>query len=123
MSFVYATMFGAYGKNRLDNISDVFGKFAESIGKMMDKSNEQVEKIVGGIVDGVKKIEEDQHNSVWEELTRLEIPVDDCVDVLNFVAEKPRTNNVFKYLSDTHTHTHTQKKNVVEFVMSLLRKK
>lgn len=101
-------------KKSSDNISDGLGKLVESIDNMIKKSNEQVEKIVRGIVEGDRKREQDQHNSVWEELTRLGIPVDDCVDILNIVAEKPWTTNVFKSLADTKK---------VEFVMSLLRKR
>ncbi|PON48085.1 hypothetical protein PanWU01x14_239750, partial [Parasponia andersonii] len=90
------------------------GKLVESFDKMMEKSNEQVEKIVEVIVESARKKELDQHNFMWEELTRLEIPVEVCIDTLDIIVAKPWTVSIFNSLSD-------EKK--VEFVMSLLRKK
>ncbi|PON58347.1 hypothetical protein PanWU01x14_167390 [Parasponia andersonii] len=81
---------------------------------MMEKSNEQVEKIVEVIVESARKKEHDQHNFMWKELTRLEIPVEVCIDALDIIIVKPWTVSIFNSLSD-------EKK--VEFVISLLRKK
>ncbi|PON77187.1 hypothetical protein PanWU01x14_028060 [Parasponia andersonii] len=77
------------GKNPSNNISEGLGKLAESFNKMMEKSNEQVEKIVEVIVESARKKEHDQHNFMWEELTRLEIPVEVCIDVLDIIVGKP----------------------------------
>lgn len=99
-------------KNPYDNMSDRLGKLAKSIENMMDKSNEQMENIVEVIVDSARKKEHDQHNSMWEELTRLEISVDECIDVMDIVNERPWTVNVFKSLSDAKK---------LEFVRLLLK--
>ncbi|PON50284.1 Myb/SANT-like domain containing protein [Trema orientale] len=101
-------------KKPSDNISEGLRKLAESFDKMMEKSNEQVEKTVEVIVESARKKEHDQHNFMWEELTRLEIPVEVCIDALDIIVAKPWTISIFNSLSD-------EKK--VEFVMSLLRKK
>ncbi|PON36075.1 hypothetical protein TorRG33x02_350090 [Trema orientale] len=77
---------------------------------MMEKSNEQVEKIV----ESARKKEHDQHNFMWEELTRLEIPVEVCIDALDIIVTKSWTVSIFNSLSDVKK---------VEFVISLLRKK
>ncbi|PON33722.1 Myb/SANT-like domain containing protein [Parasponia andersonii] len=49
-------------KKPSDNISEELGKLVESFDKMMEKSNEQVEKIVEVIVESARKKEHDQHN-------------------------------------------------------------
>ncbi|PON46599.1 hypothetical protein PanWU01x14_250290 [Parasponia andersonii] len=101
-------------KKPSDNISEGLGQLAESFDKMMEKSNEQVKKIVEVIVESARKKEHDQHNFLWEELTRLEIPVEVCIDTLDIIVAKLWPVSIFNSLSD-------EKK--VEFVMSLLRKK
>ncbi|PON32021.1 hypothetical protein PanWU01x14_364930 [Parasponia andersonii] len=101
-------------KKPSDNISERLRKLVESFDKMMEKSNEQVEKIIDVIVESVRKKEHDQHNFMWEELTRLEISVEVCIDALDIIVAKLWTVSIFNSLSD-------EKK--VEFVMSLLRKK
>ncbi|PON47528.1 Myb/SANT-like domain containing protein, partial [Parasponia andersonii] len=59
--------------------------------QMMEKSNEQVEKIVEVIVESARKKEHDQHNFMWKELARLEILVDVIIDALDIIVAKPWT--------------------------------
>ncbi|PON54734.1 hypothetical protein TorRG33x02_301650 [Trema orientale] len=100
-------------KKPYDNISEGLGKLAESFDKMMEKSNEEVEKIVEVIIESARKKEHDQHNFMWEELTRLEIPVEVCIDVLDINVAKPWNVSIINFLSD-------EKK--IEFAMLLLTK-
>ncbi|XP_062076318.1 uncharacterized protein LOC133781365 [Humulus lupulus] len=101
-------------KTPSDNISESLVKLAESIDKMVEKSNELVEKMIEITVEGAKKKENHQHNLMWKELIRLEIPLDDCIDVLDILVEKPWAMNVLSSLTD-------DKK--LNFVTSLLKRR
>lgn len=95
-----------------DNISDGLEKLAESLVKMMDKSNTQVKMIVHGLEDAVQKKDDDQYNFIWNGLTKLDIPIDDQIKALKLIAQEPWNVSVFKALDDSKK---------LDWVRSLLR--
>ncbi|XP_024029941.1 uncharacterized protein LOC21412590 [Morus notabilis] len=95
-----------------DNRSDGLEKLAESLVKMMDKSNTQVKMIVHGLEDAIQKKDDDQYNFIWNGLTKLDIPIDDQIKALKLIAQEPWNVSVFKALDDSKK---------LDWVRSLLR--